>query len=328
MELREPPRSATVAPPDRLQRALLGLAVVLLAALLALALLDRRADADPEWLREVASRLKAAGALDEAAALYERYLERAAVGGETRASIAYSTGLAFLDAGRPEPALRWFYEAERTAAGDLAAELKPKIVHTLERMGRHHAAQAALGSLAAPAADDVRRSAADPVVARIGADEIRRSDLDRALEELPPEVARRLASGDQMAAFLERYVAEELLWRKAAKLEYDDDPEVRRRHQRLLKQLAVARFVEEEVLAGIEVSRTDLENFYAARGAAYARPGKDGTPGEPPPLEEIRPQVERDYRAQRLEAEYQTLIESELAAEDVELFPERLVDGG
>ena len=77
MELRPPPSSPPAPARDR---AVTGLLIVNLIVLLALgALLWLRSGAaekaDPaaaDHAREVASKLKAAGALDEAAALYER----------------------------------------------------------------------------------------------------------------------------------------------------------------------------------------------------------------------------------------------------------------
>ena len=50
--------------------------------------------------REVAAKLKAAGALDEAADLYERYLDAAEEEPSARARIAYSLGNTYLESGQ------------------------------------------------------------------------------------------------------------------------------------------------------------------------------------------------------------------------------------
>jgi len=118
MDLRPPP-SPTQAP--ALDKTVRILVIVNLLAVLALGafFLTRSGtaagDADPqsaEHAREVASKLKSAGALDEASALYEVYLKSTDAPDETRASVAYSLGSTYLDDGRYEKALRWFYEAE------------------------------------------------------------------------------------------------------------------------------------------------------------------------------------------------------------------------
>ena len=324
MELRPPPVSVPPPPPPRGLYVLLGANLALVAAV-ALGVWLRPAATpaadDSARRRQVAAKLQAAGALDEAADEWARYLEGAGRPAEELAGIAYSLGDTLLEAGRYERALRWFYEAESLGAGALADELSQRIVHCLERLGRHHAAEAAMGARVA-IAPATGNDEADPVVARIGSDEIRRSRLERALDGGPPELRRAWSDAAQREELLRRYVAEELVWRRALKLELDDDPEVRRRHAELLKQLVVAEFVERELLAKIQADESDLRIWYQANQSRYG-----GDQAEPRPFDEVRQAVERDYRLVKLEEGYQRLIESELAAAGVELFPERL-DGG
>ncbi len=327
MELRQPPTTPQKPVRDRVVR---GLLIVNLIVVLALGVFfylrsGAAAAADPaaaEHAREIAGKLKAAGALDEAAALYEVYLETTDAPVKTRANVAYSLGATYLDSGRYERALRWFYEAESLGAGALADELSKKIVHSLERLGRYHSAKAALDArvqLESEPGAAAQRAASDPVVATIGDEEIYRSDVERMLDDLPPEVAQSVNSPAQRGELLKKYVADELMWRKAVKLEYDQDPELRRRWDSLLKQMAVAKFVEEEVLGQIEIDPADLQNYFEANRERYEDP-------EGEPLEEMPPQVERDYRMQKIQAAYNELIDSELATEDVELYPEKMTD--
>ena len=322
MELRPPPITSPPPPSRRGLYALLIVNLVLVAAV-GLAVWLRPAGHggdDPARRRQVAAKLQAAGALDEAAAEWARYLEISDLGAEERAGIAYSLGDTLLEAGRYESALRWFYEADSLGAGELSDELGQRIVHCLERLGRHHAATAAMGASVSlePAAGDP----ADPVVARIGDDEIRRSQVERALDDGPPELRRAWSDSTQRPELLRHYVAEELLWRRALKLELDDDPEIRRRHAALLKRLVVAELVERELVAKIDADETDLRTWYQANLSRYG-----GDEAEPRPFDEVRQLVERDYRMAKLDECYQRLRESELSAAGVELFPERLEDG-
>lgn len=325
MELRPPPNTPPAPPRDDIVRGLLIFNLIALLALGAFLWLrpntaNTKNPEAAEQTRKIASKLKSAGALDEASALYEVYLETTDADADTRASVAYSLGSTYLDDGRYEKALRWFYEAESLGVGELQGQLTKKVVHTLERLGRYHSAKAVLDSRVALApGGEIARSADDPVVARIGEEEIPRSEVLRLLDDLPPEAAGQFQGAEARGELLRKYVADELLWRKAVKLEYDRDPQVRRSYQALLKQLAVAKFVEKEVVPRIEVDPADLQNYFEANRARYQKEGET--------LERMPPEAERDYRLSKMQAAYNEVIESELATEDVALFPERMQDG-
>ena len=330
MELREPPRVSERRTTDMTSRGLLILILVLLVALsLWLFLWSGSAKTDVSSAarhREVAAKLQAAGALDEAAQLYSAYLQDSAASDDQRARIAYSLGTNYMQIGDYDKALRWFYETEILGAGDLSDELSSRIVHCLERLGRHHAAQAALENRVQLDADEVNRPESDPVVARLGQTQIRRSEVMRTLDSVPPEIASNFATPEGQQELLRKYVADELLWRKAVKLEYDRDPEVKRRQAELLKQLAVTRFVEKEVLDKIQVDEADLENYFAANRERYKQNQSEGEAQEVS-LDQVRQLVERDYQMIKMQSAYNELIDTELSTQDVELFPERMGDG-
>ncbi len=162
MDLREPPSVAHRQMTDKTSR---GLLILILALLLALSLWlylrpgSARTDLSTAARhREVAAKLQAAGALDEAAQLYAAYLQDSGAPDDQRARIAYSLGTNYMQSGDYEQALRWFYETEVLGAGDLSDELSSRIVHCLERLGRHHAAQAALENRVQMDPEGVRRA--------------------------------------------------------------------------------------------------------------------------------------------------------------------------
>jgi hypothetical protein len=321
MELRAPPETRPAAP--RL-RPLVFLQIAVLAALVPLyvfALRGPPTDDSAEQLRDVAGKLVAAGAVDEAAALYEQYLARGAGTSETRARVAFSVGKLYLERGRYEDALRWLYQAELGGAADVRDEVGRKIVYALERLGRVHAAQAALDSrsrLDAPVAP----VAGDPVVAKIGQDEIHRSEVMRALDDMPPQMRAELTKDPKGFELLRRHVADELLWRKAQKLDYGNDDAFRRRLEAVHKQLVIGTFIEKEILGKVTVDPRDIESWYAANAAKWA--GKDG---KPRPFADVRAEVEQDYRQMKISDAYTRLVEQELQTTGVVLYPEKMAGG-
>lgn len=330
MELREPPTPDVSRSADRSVRWLLTAVLISIVGLIVWLVFgsgtSRLDPSEADRHREVAAKLQAAGALDEAAGLYESYLEDGGIPAETRARIAFSLGTNYMQEAQFDKALRWFYEAETLGAGDLGDELSSRIVHCLERLGRHHAAQAALESRVQLDTDQVKRSEDDPIVARIGQSEIRRSQVDRALDALPPEIASQFSTVEGKRELLKKYVADELLWQKAVKLEYDRDPEVERRQTEVLKQLAVSRFVEKEVLEKITIDEADVRNHFVANRDRYSESRSEGE-GQEVSFEDVRQLVERDYQMTKMQSAYNELVETELSTQGVELYPEKMNDG-
>lgn len=338
MELREPPMKKDQPGGGRLAwwLALQVVLVALVAVIAFVALRGRGGETtDTTSLREVASKLRAAGALEESARVLDEYLSRTPPEAERYASMAYTLGDTYLDLGEAEKALRWFYAAEGADDGTLGEGIARKIVHCLEQLGRFHAAQAALDSRVRMRSDSVdaengkaelKRAGDDPVVARLGEDEIHRSEVEGAMDDLPPQAAQSLRTPEARRQFLQQYVAEELLWRKAKKLEYDRKPEVKRQLDRIWRQLATSKFVEDEIVAGIKVDESDLKNYFAANRDSFRSPdaAKDSAP---PEFDEVRPMVEARYRQEKMRAAYDELLQSQLSAEGVEVFAERMNDG-
>ena len=73
---------------------------------------------------------------------------------------------------------------------------------------------------------------------------------------------------------MKKYVADELLWRKAKKLQYDQDPEVTRRLEEAGKQLAVGLFLEREVASQITTKEPDLKTYFEANKVRYDEKGE------------------------------------------------------
>jgi len=328
MNLREPPRPAAPQRPDSVVRWLLAVNLAAVLTILALWIFEpvTSSSRSSDENFEVAAKLLAAGVVDGAAAMYEKALSQGGESAQDRASIAYSLGAKYLERGSYEEALRWFYEAESESAVSLPQDLDSKVVHTLERLGRHHAAQAALDSRARLEPEGANRPPSDPVVARIGDREILRSEVLRALDDLPPQIAAGLASEQGRTQILQHFVADELLWRKASKLEYDKDPEVRRRHEVLLKQLVASRFIEQEIVSKIVVDESDLRNYFESNKDRYKVPLETGGDPVEAVFEQVRAAVERDYRGEKAEGAYRGWVESELETSKVEMYPERLTD--
>ena len=320
MELRQPPITQE-AQPGPSKGLMLGLNLVTITVVAALVIWgnsnNAAAPSSTDSIREVASKLKAAGALEPAAHRYAEWIENNPTHPD-KGTIAYSVGNLYLELGQFGKALRWFYEAEVAGVGDMQPDLAKKLVHTLERLGRVHAARAVLSGQTQLTPDNVKRAKDDVVVAEIGDQKVYRSDLQRALDDMPPEFAKELSGPQNAPKLLQKHVADELVWRKAQKLEYGNKPEVQRRLAQMHKHLVVGHFLEKEVAGNIQVAETDLRNFFEAQKAMFKKGDQE------PTFEQAKPAVEQAYRMMKVQEAYGQVISQEMSAGDVKLYPERL----
>jgi parvulin-like peptidyl-prolyl isomerase len=223
-----------------------------------------------EQQRELAGKLKGAGLLPQAIREYEAYVRTAAVDSRQLANLCYTIGSMSMDAGNYEDALAWLYRVEIADPGTpLKTEVGSKIINCLERTGKYSAAEYALSKRAA---GQTESAAGDrTVVAEIGNDKIYREDVNAALDSLPAWMRAQFEGNDKKINFLRKYVADELLYRKAVKLEYDKDPEVRRKLENLKREMLVNRVLEQELKDKITVAPDDLKNFYEAHRQNYVQ---------------------------------------------------------
>lgn len=223
-----------------------------------------------ELRRELAGKLLAAGLADQAIQQYEKYFEEAQIPPDQQGQIAYTIGKLCIDRGRYEEALGWLYRVEiLDPQTDLAAATGTKIVACLERLGKHTLAEYALQSRATPNAEKTLSPSSDAVVARIGKDPITAQEVLEALDALPDWMQESLRDPAKKEAFLKQYVAEELLFRKAKKLAFDKDPQIRLQADRALRQLLVRKVLESEFRDKVRISDEDIDLYYQAHRDRY-----------------------------------------------------------
>ncbi len=223
-----------------------------------------------ELRRDLAGKLLSAGLRGKAIEEYERYLAETDLPAPRRANVAFTLGKLCMEEGRYEDALSWFYQVEMLdPRTDLAPEAGSKIVACLERLGRFAQAEYSLEARSGVDRAGAEEFKGERVVAQIGNDVITRRDLDEAIEAMPEWMRPSLADPAKKEAFLAQYVAEELLHRKAVKLELDKDPSVRKQAERALRQFMIQKVLEDEIKGKVEILDGDLELYYKAHRDRY-----------------------------------------------------------
>ena len=220
--------------------------------------------------RELASKLKSVGLNREAIKAYEDYFNTAQLDKRTRANISYTVGKLYMEEGNYEEAMSWLYRVDIIDPDTpLKSELSSKFVHCLEELGSFHAAEYALDARSTRAENPEEEQKGEKVVAEIGSSKITLSQVDEALQELPPWIQEQFKTREQRVEFLKKFVADELFYRKAQKLEYDKDTGLRKKTALFMKQQMINRVLEEELKDKTAIQEDDLTNYFEANKEHY-----------------------------------------------------------
>ena len=218
--------------------------------------------------RELANKLKSAGLARQAAQEYEQYIQSARLEPKQLAGLCYTIGKMCMEAGDYEKALAWLYRVELAdPQTSLKVELGSSIINCLERTGRHSAAEYALAKRTS-ATDNTTRTSGT-VVAEIGSDKVYLEDINESFDSLPDWMRKQFEGKEAKAQFAKKYIADELFFRKALKLELDKDSEIRKKIRMAQRELMVNRVVEAELKEKIKIEEDDLKNYYDAHKADY-----------------------------------------------------------
>jgi parvulin-like peptidyl-prolyl isomerase len=220
--------------------------------------------------RELANKLKSVGIADEAIKQYENYFNTAQVDKRTSSNLAYTLGKLYLEEGNYERALSWFYRVDMIdPETPLKSEVGSKIVHCLEMLGKFHAAEYALEARSSLEENQQGELKGGKLVAEIGNRKITLREVDEALDALPPWMKEQFKGSEKKLEFMKKYVSDELFYRKAKKLEYDKDGELRKKTADFMKQLMISKVLEEELKDKITVEEDDLKNYFKANQERY-----------------------------------------------------------
>jgi hypothetical protein len=146
------------------------------------------------------------------------------------------------------------------------------------------------------------RTALDPdsptsgeeVLAEIGSWKINRSDLEKMVEaeieaqlssvagNLPPDQQKaqkdrllaEVLSEDRQQQLLQRFIAEELLYRRAMEERLYDDPAYRELARNLEKKMMIQKYMDSQYAANINISDQEVREFFEANKTDFMKDGQ------------------------------------------------------
>ncbi len=303
---------------------LILLCIILVVLLRLTFLISKNNGVDQKWsasqMREYASKLKADGLTQQAMRAFEEYIDKRGADAASRCNIYYSLGEMFLKEGQYENALSYLYKAEISNPDtDLKKEIGSYIVMCLEKMGKSLDAEYQLESRASLKGEEKQKKATGEVVAKIGLREITMGEINNEIEKLPSWMKEEYTKDEsKKLEFLQQYVSGELLYDKGSKLGLTKDPEIRSRIESFSKQVVVQKVIENEISEKVHVEADDVKNYYEANKEKYK-----GDSGKIKDFDEVRNNVEYDYRMEKSQKHGQELLARILKSKNVIIFSEK-----
>jgi hypothetical protein len=274
-------------------------------------------------LESLALRLERQGLSGSAARAWVDYLEASGPGDEKSARIWYRIGTIHQEAAEYEYALDAYYRSESFArVVELGPEISRRVAECLESIGRF-----------AALSDELERRTAVPgseagggeVLAEIGDRKITKGDLDAMIESEVDVQLSQVAGGftaEERTAqkealienirkqggygqWLERFVAEELLYRRAIKQKLHEEPEYRKVARSLERKILAQRLLDRAVAAEVTVEPEEMKAYYDMNPEEF----KENE--ELVPFEEVQDRIYMTIRS-RKEMEVQRRLLEEL----------------
>lgn len=263
-------------------------------------------------LKELALKLERRDLSEAAARIWTDYLRTGGPESEEAARIWYRVGKLYQDTGDYDRAIEAYYRSESAATIEsLQPELSRRTTECYERLGMF----AALDDELKDRTSMQGAEKDDEVVAEIGDWKITESRLKRLMEEevemaidnaapgltledrnaRKEEILESVADRKKMRQWLENYIAEELIYRRAMELKLYDNKNYVDMRERMERELLVQEFLRREYDSEISITARDLRDYYSDHSERFA-----AEDGGTPPFEEVK---ERVYAALRAEKE-------------------------
>jgi len=269
---------------------------------------------DADRQKNLALKLEKQGLFNASADAWKDYLRIAGPDDTETALIWYRIGKLFQENNAWENALASYYRSESIApVNSIASEIAIRIQECLESMGRFAAMRHELIDRVSMGGSGNVSEAGDKILAEIGTQKISAADLDRHIEAnieqqmrlmapTLPETKRleqkeallnQMSSADTRKMFLNQYLAEEILYRKARQSDLTSDPQVRKLIQRQERRLLSRLFIEKEYENRIKITHSDLKTYFEAHKDTFQTEDKEVS------FDDVQNEVYQTLRSQK-----------------------------
>ena len=247
-------------------------------------------------LKQLALKLEKQELTSQAVDAWKEYLSVAGSDAEETAKIWYRVGKIYQNTGDFDNALNAFYRSESfSRPDDIRNEINRRIQDCLESAGKFTALRYELGNRVGDNSgtngrnNGITPGSGDKIVAEIGTYKITREELDKKIEKLiesrisglsrylsgerlkkeEESLLKQYSSENGRRAFLEQFIIEEMLYRKAREDRIAEAQQVMDDLRNMERGFLASKVLENTYANEIKVTATDVKNYYEANKSKY-----------------------------------------------------------
>ncbi len=274
-----------------------------------------------EKQKEYANELKEKGLYPQAVAEFKKLQEQGNLTKKENANISYLIGKIYMENMNDYAnALAEFIKVKIVLPeSDLSQQINTGMVECFERLGKTLDAQREMEKYST--LNKKNQIAKGTVVAKIRNRNITKEDLDSEIRKLPSYMQEAYKEDFKKVEFLRQYIATELMYDSAKRRNFENDKDIIERAFQAKKGLMVQKLLEEEIRSKVNITESDLKNYYEAHKKEYIEKDKDKKEKQKT-YEEARESVGQACVQEKQQEIYQVLINQLLKAEKVTIYEE------
>ena len=278
-----------------------------------------------EKLKQLALKLEEQDLNSQAVDAWKEYLSDARPDEVETAKIWYRIGKIYQKASDYDNALNAFYLSETfSKPPDIRDEISRRIQECLESAGKFASLRYELGDRVEGNLKSNGNNKNNPsaeggnIVAEIGSYKITREDLDNKIEKFiesrisglsrylsedrikkeKENLLKQYSTENGRRAFLEQYIVEEMLYRKAREERLADKPQVKDALNEMERSYLASKVLDNTYADEIKITATDVKDYYEANKEKYVKKDKDGKEHQQE-FDEVKDRVAMDLMSEK-----------------------------
>ncbi|MFC1504157.1 hypothetical protein ACFL6D_01935 [Spirochaetota bacterium] len=225
-----------------------------------------------EELKEYANLLRSKELYAETVLEYKKYIQSTGLSEKKRANIYYIIGNIYKNEiyDYKKAMAAYLKVTQLMDRGEVYDEANKSIIECLDRMGRGLEAADALSMTTSLNRKNV--SGDDVVLAKIGEHIITEAEIKAYIDSLPESIKSEIDIEKDRKQLILSYIFKNLLYRKAKRLQYENDQDYLRKLEDARKEIMIGELMNKEYFSRMDIKEKELLEYYNSHKREFKDP--------------------------------------------------------